>query len=159
MDNDVLVQQAARVLPEIGKSLHAAAIQHPLAAGRSLAQVKTLVLLHHREHSTVGEIAAGLGVAMPTASELVDRLVEDGLAERATNPIDRRQVLVWLTPAAREFGDQLYALRCAQMRATLDRLEPAERLAFVRGLQALAAVLGEDAAAAKQCGPSKRPEN
>lgn len=149
MDMEVLIKQATAALPEIGKSLHAAAIQHPMAAGRSLAQVKTLMLLHHREHSTVGEIAAGLGVAMPTASELVDRLVEDGLAERATNPIDRRQVLVWLTPEAREFGDQLYALRCAQVRATLDRLEPDERAAFVRGLRALAAVLREDAVGTK----------
>jgi DNA-binding MarR family transcriptional regulator len=144
LDDEALVRQAAATLPEIGKLLHAAAIRHPMAAGRSLAQVKTLVLLHHRERSTVGEIAAGLGVAMPTASELVDRLVEGGLAERATNPIDRRQVLVWLTPEAREFGDQLYALRCAQVRATFDRLELDERMAFARGLQALAAVLREE---------------
>lgn len=148
-DDEQLIEQAAATLPAIGKSMHAAASQHPMAAGRSLAQIKTLLLLHHREHSTVGEIAAGLGVAMPTASELVDRLVEDGLAERATNPIDRRQVLVWLTPEAREFGNQLYALRCAQVRAALERLPPDERAAFVRGLQALAAVLAEDAVAAK----------
>ena len=147
------------VLPEIGKSLHAAVSHHPTAAGRSLAQVKTLVLLHHRQHATVGEIAAGLGVAMPTASELVDRLVEDGLAERATNPVDRRQVLVWLTPEARAFGARLYALRCDQVRRTLDRLEPADRPAFVRGLQALAAVLREDAVGTKCAGLTKRTED
>ena len=148
MDDENLIEQAAATLPIIGKSLHAAVSQHPLAVGRPLAQIKTLLYLHHRERATVGEIATGLGVAMPTASELVDRLVEDGLAERATNPNDRRQVLVWLTPEAREFGSQLYALRCAQVRATLDRLEPDERPAFVRGLQALAAVLGNDAVGA-----------
>ncbi len=151
MDDEILIEHAAATLPVIGKSLHTAVSQHPLAAGRSLGQLKTLVLLHDQERATVGEIAAGLGVAMPTASELVDRLVEDDLAERATNPTDRRQVLVWLTPQAREFGSQLYALRCAQVRAAFDRLAPDERPAFVRGLQALAAVLNEDAVGASWC--------
>src|SRR5690606_12785744 len=113
--------------PEIARRMHASFTGHPLAAGRPIGQVKVLGMLYRVGRSTVGEIAAGLGVTMPTASEQIDRLVEEGLLVREVNPADRRQVLVDLTPTAREFGRAIHELRLRQLRAALDRLEPDER--------------------------------
>jgi DNA-binding MarR family transcriptional regulator len=60
-------------------------------------------------------------------------------------------VLVELTPKARAFGDRVHALKHAQLRAVMDTLEPHERPAFVRGLEALAHVLRLEPSALPGC--------
>src|SRR5262245_60853909 len=59
----------------------------------SMAQLKTLVILHNIGVVTIGQVAEGLGVGLPTASHLVDRLVQAQLAVRAEDPDDRRRTL------------------------------------------------------------------
>ena len=139
--DDDLVERAVPLLPEIGKLLYAAVARHPRAHGLSLGQIKTIGYLAIHGRRSVGEIASGLGVSLPTASELVDRLVEIGFAERGPNPADRRQVLVWLTPEAQAFKQELHALRRAQVLAAMERLAPEERPVFVRSLEALVEAL------------------
>ena len=141
-----LVERALPLLPEIGKRLHATKVQHPALATTSMAQVKAMMHVAAHGRRTVGEIAGGLGLSMPAASELVDRLVEAGLAERGANPADRRQVLVWLTPEAAALTARMRAVRRAQLRAALARLAPDERPVFLRSLEALVEALGREPA-------------
>jgi hypothetical protein len=68
---------------------------------------------------------------------LVDRLVDAGHLVRTTCPADRRRVLIEATPEAQRIGEQLRALRTAQLRRALERIPPTERPAFIRGLEAL----------------------
>jgi len=143
LNEDEVIQQVLVALPEIGKRLHASVASHPEAAGRSIGQIRAMVHLFHHGSGTVGDVAAALGVTMPTVSELIDRLVEDGMVARGVNPDDRRQVIVSLTPQARAFGDRIYQLRRAQVKSALDRLEPHEWPVFVRSIQALADALAE----------------
>lgn len=142
--DEALIERALPLLPEIGKLLYVAVARHPGAAGLSLGQIKATGWLAIHGRRTVGEIAVGLGVSLPTASELVEGLVSRGLAERGPNPADRRQVHVWLTPEAAALKRELRALRSGQLRAAMMRLAPAERPVFVRSLEALVAALRDD---------------
>ena len=144
MDEEELIARVHEVLPEIGRRLYALISEHPKVAGRPLGQIKAMLYLYRRGCCTVGEIASNVGVSMPAASELIDRLVDDGYLEREINPADRRQVLVRLTSEAQAYGAEIHALRRAQIRATLDRLPPEQQEGFVQGLTVLAEVLGED---------------
>ena len=144
--DEELVERSLPLLPEIGKRLHAPKVQHPALSTTSMAQVKAMMHIAGHGRRTVGEIAGGLGLSMPAASELVDRLVEAGLAERGANPADRRQVLVWLTPDAEAVTARMRALRRAQLRAALARLTPDERPVFLRSLEALVEALGREPA-------------
>ncbi len=141
--DEELAEQALPLLPEIGKLLYAAVAQHPRARGLSLGQIKATAFLALHGRRSVGEIAQGVGVSLPTASELVDRLHEIGFVERGPNPADRRQVLVWLTPEAQTFKREMHALRRGQVLAALHRLPPEERPVFVRSLAALVDALRE----------------
>ena len=76
---------------------------------------------------------------MPAASELVDRLVDAGHLLRASDPADRRRVLIAATPASQRIGAHLRELREAQVRYALDQLEPEERPTFIKSLEALVA--------------------
>jgi DNA-binding MarR family transcriptional regulator len=143
VDDEQLVDEAVKLLPEIVKGAHAAKACLPALAGLSLAQAKATSHLYHSGPTPVGELANAIGLSMPAASELVDRLVEEGYAEREINPADRRQVLVSLTPRAIEVAHEMNQLRRTQMRSAIARLEPDERPVFVRSLQALASALQE----------------
>ena len=148
-DDEALVEAGVQLLPVIGTSLFAA-ISH-LGQAYRLTPVQVKVLLHLGAHDqmTVGEIASALVVSMPAASELVDRLVDAGHLVRMSDPADRRRVLVAATPESRRIGEELRALRQAQIRHALDRLAPEERPIFIRALEALVAGLtqGMDTAA------------
>lgn len=142
--SDAQVNQALDVLPKIGKLLFLTIARYPGVAGRSMAQVKMLTHLHHSGSCSVGELAEACGVSMSAASEVVDRLVDDELITRRANPLDRRQVLLAPTEAARQVGADILDMRSRQVRTAIDRLAPEHRAAFVPVLDALAATLQDD---------------
>ncbi len=63
------------------------------------------------EGRSVGEIAARLGLALPSASRLVRRLVRRGLVAIGPDERDRRRTLVALTPAGVRLRGDLLELR------------------------------------------------
>lgn len=65
----------------------------------------------------IGEIAEHLLIRHNTAVELVDRLVEAGLAERQPDPADRRRILVRLTGQAETLLRRLSAVHVRELRA------------------------------------------
>lgn len=140
-DDEALIEAGLHLLPVIGSSLFAGISHLGQAYRLTPAQVKVLLQLGTHDRMTVGEIAASLGVSMPAASELVDRLVDAGHLARTTDPNDRRRVLVAATPGSRRIGEELRALREAQLRHALAQLAPAERPTFIRALEALVAGL------------------
>lgn len=138
-----LVEEVIELLPRLGRLLKSSLCQSGELEGIPFSQLRVMSHLHGTGRSTVGEVAAAIGVSFATASELIDRLVENGLVERGVNPADRRQVHVWLTPRAACVGDRIHARRRAQVCAAFARLNPDERQAFVRGLRALVDVLND----------------
>src|SRR5205807_10147691 len=64
----------------------------------TMAQLKVLLTLAFEDEATIGKIAETLGIGPPTASHLVDRLVQAGLVERVERSTDRRYTLASLTP-------------------------------------------------------------
>jgi DNA-binding MarR family transcriptional regulator len=151
VDEDDLIAQAMVALPVIAKRLFASLIEHPFASGRPHSQIKAMGHLFNHSPATLSEVADALGVSLPTASELIERLVEEGIVSRDTNPLDRRKVVLALTPKAREMGQQIHEIRRAQIRAVMDRLEPDERPVFVKSLLALADVLMADVQSLPGC--------
>jgi len=140
-DDARLIEETIVLLPEIGKCLFASMTRHPRLTGSSVPQIKALGFLSHRAPCTVGELANGLGIAMATASEAVDRLVERMLVERQANPADRRQVMLELTEQGRSLTDEMLAVRQRQLGEAFSRLPGADRAVFVNALHVLADVL------------------
>ncbi|MCC7023196.1 MAG: MarR family transcriptional regulator [Thermomicrobiales bacterium] len=142
-DIEGTVDQALKLLPILAKSLYAAISDLGHAYRLTTSQVKVLLQLGAREQMSVGEIAAALGISMPAASEMVDRLVEAGHLTRGVCPEDRRRVLVAATADSERIARQLRDVRRAQLRTALARLSPDEQRAFIPVLEALVAGLNE----------------
>jgi DNA-binding MarR family transcriptional regulator len=140
-NDEALVEAGMRLLPVIARALFSAISSLGNAHGLTPAQVKVLLQLGAHRQMTVGEIAAGLTCSMPAASELVDRLVDAGHLVRASDPTDRRRVLVAATPDSERITAHLREMREAQVRYALNQLAPEERPTFIKSLQALVAGL------------------
>jgi DNA-binding MarR family transcriptional regulator len=67
-------------------------------AGLSPSQLNTLMRLHYRGPCPISEVGDDLGVTTAAASQLVERLVQQGLIERGEDPADRRVRRIRLTP-------------------------------------------------------------
>src|ERR1700674_1548071 len=65
----------------------------------SMQQLRALQLLREEEEVPVGRLAELLGVGLPAASLLADRLVRLGFVEPRGDPADRRRVLLRLSRA------------------------------------------------------------
>jgi DNA-binding MarR family transcriptional regulator len=90
--------QASHLVAE-GKNAHDAEL--------SLPQLHAVHVLHEHGPVTLSELAALLGVSPPSASVMVDRLVEKGLLSRESSREDRRKVLVSVSPEALQRIDRM----------------------------------------------------
>lgn len=90
------------------------------AEGISVPQFRTLVYVGRHPGTDLSSVAEHLGASLPAASEMVSRLVRDGIVTRTQDPASRRRIRLALSPE----GER--ALTSARSR-TLDWL--AERLA------------------------------
>lgn len=135
--NSLVIAETVRACRHYETALLAWA--EPVWAGLKLTplQLKGLILLEVRGALPVSDIASALGIARPSASVVVEQLVQMGLARRADDDTDRRRALVRLTQEGTELiarlhrGDERFIERlCA-------RLSPDDLLALRRGLHAL----------------------
>jgi DNA-binding MarR family transcriptional regulator len=85
--------------------------------GFSRTAAATLTRLANDGPTRLTELATSEGVAQPSMSALVARLVDQGLVRRGSDAQDARVVLLSLTPA----GHDLVARRRADRAARLDR--------------------------------------
>lgn len=63
----------------------------------TMSQLKVVFLLYAQGPAHMSRLATALGVSLPTATGIVDRLVERGLVTREESPGDRRLVVIRLS--------------------------------------------------------------
>jgi DNA-binding MarR family transcriptional regulator len=76
------------------------------STGLSMPQFGILMKVHHRGNCAIGDISEHFDVTNAAASQLVDKLVQSGLIERAEDPHDRRAKILNLTDKGRELIQQ-----------------------------------------------------
>ncbi|HEY7414307.1 MAG TPA: MarR family transcriptional regulator [Ktedonobacteraceae bacterium] len=133
---DTILEHLVTILQKMRRSAAHSWFQLDL----SIAQVRVLFVLTQQHSATMSSIAEELGVGLPTASHLVEKLVRSGLAERSEDPKDRRHTLVQLTKAGEDLMGHLSQNRLAQIHLWLSQLNEEELTALQTGLAALSRV-------------------
>jgi DNA-binding MarR family transcriptional regulator len=100
-------------------------------------QFGVLVHLSDSGGSTMGAVAAARGIALNSATALVDRLVQTGFVQREQLPHDRRVVRVALTPIGEALVADLRRAREAAFGRLIGSLSEAELEAIAAALPAL----------------------
>ncbi|MGW7264938.1 MarR family winged helix-turn-helix transcriptional regulator [Streptomyces sp. NPDC054842] len=114
----------------------------------TLPQFRMLVVLSTRGNTKLVTLADLLKVAPSTAMRMVDRLITAGLADRQTNPDNRRETLLQLTTEGRRTVEAVTARRRAEIAAIVERLDPPQRAALIDALTAFNEAGGEPPAPA-----------
>ncbi len=95
-------------------------------AGISAPQMQTLMRLHYRGECNVSDVGSHLDISNPAASQLIQRLVADGLVARQATQNDRRTKTLTLTAKGQALVDAAIATRhagLAQLAAGLGEAE------------------------------------
>ncbi|MEU9731485.1 MarR family transcriptional regulator [Streptomyces sp. NPDC048002] len=114
----------------------------------TLPQFRMLVVLHSRGATKLVALAELLGVAPSTAMRMVDRLIAGGLADRQTNPANRRETLLRLTEEGRRTVENVTARRRVEIASIVERMAPEQRAALIGALAAFNEAGGEPPAPA-----------
>ena len=75
---------------------------------------------------TAGELADATGLSSAATTTLLDRLEQKGYVRRVRDNVDRRRVLVELTPGGLDILGQLYGPLAAEGAVLLERFRPAD---------------------------------
>lgn len=132
-----LVQRVQRAVHR-SKNLPTPQQSWSLATGLTMAQLRALMTLTDSDQLTVGQLADRLGIGMPAASSIIDRLVEEGLADRRQDPRDRRRAVIRATPDGVESVAALRQGPKEVVLAILGRMTPTERAQLLAGLRGFA---------------------
>jgi DNA-binding MarR family transcriptional regulator len=103
----------------------------------STNQLKLLLWLCATGAQPMGQIARILGITMPSATALVDRLVEAGLAEREHDTADRRVVRARASTAGVALMTRFREVGRERMRHILGYVPDEALAALVTGMRAL----------------------
>lgn len=107
----------------------------------SIPQFRVLAFLHRHPGSCLFAVADHLGVARPTASILVDRLVRRGLVTRIENPAERRRAALRLTAAGARHYQQAREATHAWLSNVLRGQSSQSLLEIAHGVGVLAEAL------------------
>jgi DNA-binding MarR family transcriptional regulator len=118
------------------------AARDPSPDGLSLARYNLLEPLSSGPR-TNRELAEQAGISAPTATRMVDGLLQRGLVTRIDDPIDRRAVVISLTEDGRAALARKQREYAARRRRIAEALDPHEQRVATDLLRRLAAVIEE----------------
>ncbi len=128
-------------LPEIMRRLFGRRLITSGAWELTVPQLRALSFVGEHDDCTMGKLARTLGIGMSAATGLVDRLVQQNLVRRDTDPADRRHVCLRLTAAGRRARESCRRERKRRMRAALKSLTPEQQAEIAASLACLYAAL------------------
>lgn len=132
-----------RLLRDVVKALYAQDTQVAGLMDLPVAQLRVLNVLGaalSEYRPTMGEMAEALGVALSTATQIVERIEKRGLVQRSHgDPDDRRVVRLGLTGEGRTLLEERRRLRLARLALVLAALDGAQQAALAQALLPLAA--------------------
>jgi DNA-binding MarR family transcriptional regulator len=109
--------------------------------GLSWPQFGLLMRLYHGGRCEVHDVSEHFDITGPAASQLVERLVQGGLADRAEDPADRRTRRVTLTDKGRSLVEASIRERYRWLEEAVAQFSPQQRATVKRALPTFSAAL------------------
>jgi DNA-binding MarR family transcriptional regulator len=130
---DECAEAVLDVIPAVMDALRVATRQH-VGEQMSIPQFRCLHFISREPGGSISDVAEFLGVTLPTASAMVDRLVRAGAIRTRASSTDRRRTHLYLTNAGRARLRGIRAGAHGDLAETLALLAPAELRRLYDGL-------------------------
>lgn len=112
-------------------------MQYWKSQGISFPQSLALMQLHHKNMCGVSDIAGFLDVTPAAASQMIDKLVQEGYVERAEDPNDRRVKQLTLTSKGKRMIEKTHELNQTWLSDLAHSLAPDEQAEISNALTRL----------------------
>lgn len=130
-------REIAVAVTDVARMLRTYADQRARQFGISRAQWVVLMRLHRSEGLKQSELAEILDLQPISLTRLLDRLAQNGLIERRSDPNDRRANRLYLTPAAHPLLKQLSSLGQEVMDTVLQSIDAPAQERMLRDLETM----------------------
>jgi DNA-binding MarR family transcriptional regulator len=110
------------------------------SADLSVPQFRTLAFVNRNKGSSLCEVADHMGLTSPSASTLVDNLIERGMMTREENPDDRRRVRLTVTSRGRAILETSTRGTMTYLAKKLSSVSIDDREAIVKAMETLRSV-------------------
>jgi DNA-binding MarR family transcriptional regulator len=120
--SNTLVFQILKVSENIFQTIGINIPPEWLTSDMTVAQLRVLLLLYTEGQSRMSSIASTLGIAVSTATGIVDNLVKKQLVSRVEDTTDRRVVICTLSPKGQKIINLIWAQGQQQMKKLLNGL-------------------------------------
>lgn len=107
------------------------------APDMTLPEFRGLAFINRNPGCPLNEVAEHIGLEAPSASKLVDHLVQRGLVRREADPADRRRVKLRLLPRGQRNIDLAFEHTEAFLAQRLAKLTAVERKAVLKSMDIL----------------------
>jgi len=108
----------------------------------SLAQLRTLALVYRQPGASLSEVSEFLGSSLPTASRIVQGLVEQHLLARQGCPGDRRQLSLAITPTGSTVLTSAWAVAQERLGRKIESLSTADRQSVTQAMHLMKKIFG-----------------
>ncbi len=115
----------------------------------SVNQMHALMLIQKRGKVSISELAVLMGVSAPSASAMVDRMVEKGALTREPSTRDRRRMDVRIAPAVQADFERVNAVLLAVFERLVEKAGAETAKKWCEVLERLKGVLDAEEAAAR----------
>ena len=104
--------------------------------------IKALSAFHQdKKYYSMGELSRNALVKMPSMTEMVDKLVKDGVLERRRDAGDRRVVNVYLTDKGKKLHKEFAEIRKQELCNVFGRLNEKDQEGLVKALNKVSVIL------------------
>jgi DNA-binding MarR family transcriptional regulator len=103
----------------------------------SMSQINVLIWLYYHKQIEIMRLEEVMQVSRPAASQMVGRMVQQGLVQRTPSATDRRSRLVSLTERGTQIVEEAIAARTAWMNGLIESLNPDQKLSVALALKLL----------------------
>ncbi len=143
-DVDEVVDGILQIVPRVARRIR---LEMRAAGTGALTVPQLRALLYVRRHPGTGlsPLAEHVGLSLPSASGLVERLVRADLVERINDPDERRRIQLRLTPTGAEHVGRAHLLVRSRLSADLAELSASELGRLAAALDILARLGRDDA--------------
>lgn len=121
-ESRVLIKRILKLAEEIFREVKPIIPSEWLTSDVTVAQLRVLLVLYAQGSSRMSSIASRIGIAISTATSIVDNLVKKSLVVRSDVPEDRRLVICTLSPEGKKLINRLWMLGRAQIEKLLQGL-------------------------------------
>lgn len=107
----------------------------------SPSQMRALSAFHEDREYRMGELSKNAQVTMPFMTEMVDRLVQEGMLERLRDTDDRRVVKVKLSERGKDIHRHFREMRAQEMGSIFAKLTIKDQVELLNSLKTMSSIL------------------